>query len=74
VVTLPGPRKSPLDPTPVLEHPHACLIDATVPGGPAYREDFLRARPKGFGRVWLRDFLEADGPLPRDRRASGGGG
>jgi 2,5-furandicarboxylate decarboxylase 1 len=61
VVTVPGPRKSPLDPSPSLEDPHACLIDATVPGGPACREDFRRARPKGFGRVWLRDFLEAAG-------------
>ncbi len=59
VVTLPGPRKSPLDPSPSLEHPHACLIDATVPGGPANREDYRRARPKGYGRVWLRDFLDA---------------
>ena len=59
VVTLPGPRKSPLDPSPSLEHPHACLIDATVPGGPAYREDYRRARPKGHGRIWLRDFLES---------------
>jgi 2,5-furandicarboxylate decarboxylase 1 len=57
VVTVPGPRKSPLDPSPSLEPPHACLIDATVPGGPAYRGDFRRARPRGHGRVRLEDFL-----------------
>ncbi len=62
VVTLPGPRKSPLDPSPALEPPHACLIDATVPGGPAYRDDFRRARPRGHGRVWLKDSLDAEGP------------
>jgi 2,5-furandicarboxylate decarboxylase 1 len=60
VVTLPGPRKSPLDPSPSPEPPHACLIDATIPGGLAYREDFRRARPRGHGRVWLRDFLESN--------------
>lgn len=62
VVTVPGPRKSPLDPSPSLEPPHACLIDATVPGGPAYRQDFRRARPRGYGRVWLEDFLKEEHP------------